>query len=144
MKSLGTALMALLVFSGCSTQPSLPTMADMLQEATGQNGRACVRTNDIRGWGSLEHGVISIDGFNRYYLATLMPGCHEVETSFAALFSGDFGEVCGGSIDRIQVREGGCTVRQMFEFKNREDAFTTYSTLDARRKALREEQKNSN
>ena len=127
----------------CSSNPSLPRFDSMLQEATGQNGRACVRTHDIDGYGVLKNNIVSIDGGRKYYLASLMPGCVNIETSMAAMFAGRFPEICGGSNDKIVTRDETCQIRQMFEFESREAAFETYDNLIKKRDELREEMKNS-
>lgn len=141
MKMLYSAIASLMfVFlTACSTnQGSLPQFDSMLLEASGQNGRACVRSHDIDGYGTLKHRVISIDGGRKYYLATLMPGCNTVETSMAALFAGGFGEICGGGRDKIVTRDDHCQIKHMFEFESREDAFALYDELSEKRKEMQE------
>lgn len=131
------------IISSCTSNPSLPRFDTMLQESTGQNGRACVRKSDIDGYGVLKHDIVSIDGGRKYYLATLMPGCMDIQTSMAALFAGRFIEVCGGSNDRIVTREESCQIRQMFEFESREAAFEVYESLVEKRQQLQEAQKDT-
>lgn len=126
------------LLSCSTTQSSLPQFDSMLMEASGQNGRACVRANDIDGYGALNHKVLSIDGGRKYYLATLMPGCNTVETSMSALFAGGFGEICGGGRDKIVTRDDHCQIKHMFEFENREAAFTLYNELAEKRKEMQE------
>lgn len=122
---------------GCSSQQSkAPHISTMLLEETGQNGRACIRSHRIRGYGVLKHNVVSIDGHRDYYLATVLPGCFSLDTSFQAGFKGNFGEVCGGSNDRILSGGDSCTIRHIFKFDDRKQAFATYDSIIEKRKAL--------
>lgn len=126
------------VLASCATTGrDIPDVGKMLRDTTGQNGRACIRQSDIRGFGVLENDVVSIDGTRKYYLATVMPGCHDLHTSVRAMFSGGFGEVCGGSTNKIVTRGDRCIIRQMFEFKNREEAFAAHNAVLEERKALK-------
>jgi hypothetical protein len=127
------------VLTACASTGGTPRMGKMLSENTGQNGRACVRLGDIRGYGVLDDGVVSIDGGTRYYLATFLPGCNDLETSARAAFDGDFGEVCGRSMNRIVSDGDSCVINQMFEFESREAAFAAYDLALADRKALQGE-----
>ena len=129
-------VMIFVVVASCSTTSSLPRFDAMLLETTGQNGRACVRSNDIDGYGVLKHNLVSIDGGRKYYLATLLPGCQSMETSMSALFAGGYGEVCGGGGDKIVTREDNCHIHHMYEFESREDAFKVYDELIAKRKEM--------
>jgi hypothetical protein len=124
---------------GCSNQQSkAPHISTMLIEETGQNGRACVRSSRIRGYGILKHDVISIDGHRDYFLATVRPGCLSLSTSIQAAFSGDFGEVCGGINDKIISGGDSCTIRHIFKFDDRKQAFAVYESTLEKRKALKE------
>lgn len=129
----------LAALSACTTTgESVPSFYDVLAETAGQNGRACVRHSDIRGYGVLDHDVISIDGRRNYYLATVMPGCHALDTSPAALFEERFSEVCGGGMHKVYTGGDHCTIRQMYEFENREAAFEAHRNAVERYDALRE------
>jgi len=108
-------------------------MATMLREATGQNGRACVRLADIRSYGVLKHDVVSINAFNGYYLATVLPGCLDLQSSIGALFRGSFGEVCGGAMNRIVTDDDQCLINQVFEFEDRDEAFAIFDSILERR-----------
>lgn len=125
------------LLASCASTPDLPDVGKMLRDTTGQNGRACIRQGDIRGFGVLENDVVSIDGTRKYYLATVMPGCHDLQTSVRAMFSGGFGEVCGGSTNKIVTRGDRCIIRSMFEFDSREAAFATHNAILEERKALK-------
>lgn len=120
-----------------TTENKVPPFNKVLAETIEQNGRACVRQNDIRGYGVLDYEVISIDGRRNYYLATVLPGCNALETSPAALFEGRFSEVCGGGMHKVYAGGDHCTIRQMFKFENREAAFEAHRRAVERYNALR-------
>jgi hypothetical protein len=129
----------LAALSACTTTgESVPSFYDVLAETAGQNGRACIRHSDIRGYGVLDHDVISIDGRRNYYLATVMPGCNALDTSPSALFEERFSEVCGGGMHKVYAGGDHCTIRQMYEFENREAAFEAHRNAVERYDALRE------
>lgn len=132
----GTAALAAVLASCASTGRDMPRVGEMLSEASGQNGRACVRVRDIQGYGVLEGNVISIDSTTDYYLATVLPGCVDLQTSVRALFSGDFGEICGRTMGTIATGGDRCVINQVFEFEDREQAFETYHAVLEERKAL--------
>ena len=132
------SILALAVLAGCSTTP-MPNISTTLLDTTGQDGRACVDTSDIRGYGVLEQDVISIDARNNYYLATVLPGCNNLEVSARAMFSSRFYEVCGGGMDHVRTGGDNCTIRNMFEFENREEAFAAHDAAIAARKAAAEQ-----
>jgi len=134
LKMFGGAACAVLLASCASmTGSNKPKLGSMLSDTTGQKGRACVKVNDIKGYGVLEDDVISIEGKGEHYLATVQPGCGDIPQSAQILFSGDFGEVCGEALDEIVAGDDRCTVNQLFEFKNRESAMKAYqATLERR------------
>ncbi len=82
--------------------------------------------------------MISIDGRRNYYLATVMPGCNALDTSPSALFEERFSEVCGGGMHKVYAGGDHCTIRQMYEFENREAAFEAHRNAVERYDALRE------
>ncbi len=127
MKSLKIMTLTLLagLVSACATQSDAPSMSKLLAKETVQNGRACFRQSDIRGFGVPDSNLVSIDGRQKYYLATVLPGCINLQTSARAFFSGDFFEVCGQTGDRIVTRDESCTINQVFEFETRDQAFET-------------------
>ena len=135
ISSLMTLSLALL---SCAANRNAPTYNELLGDVTGQKGRACVRTSDIDGYGVLAGDVISIDGGFNYYLATVLPGCTDLNTSVAALFSSDFGEVCGRSMDKMYTGGDRCIINQMYEFENRDEAFAAYNQAKERREEIRE------
>ena len=136
------AMMAFLSFVSCSSLGvNLPSYDKLLKAQTEQDGRACVRQHNIRGYGMLEDDVISINasGKNRYYLVTTMFQCHSLQTSFTAGFKGDFLELCGGGRDKILTSEESCPIKSIFEFKSRKEAFETFEKVDEIRQNLRKE-----
>lgn len=133
---LGAAACAVVLSACASTGREVPRLSAMLADETGQNGRACVRLSEIQGYGVLDDNVLSIDATRNYYLATVLPGCNDLQTSARTLFSGKFGEVCGGGKDRIATGGDSCSIRQMFEFENREQAFAAFNAVREERKAL--------
>ncbi|WP_341938545.1 DUF6491 family protein [Marinimicrobium sp. C2-29] len=141
IKSLLSGVGLAVLVSGCAQwgNDSVPRFHQILKDTTGQDGRACIRHSDIRGYGVLDEEVISIDARREYYLATVLPGCHALETSPRAIFEERFSEVCGGGRDRVHVEDGHCTIRQIFEFENREAAFEAHRKAIEKRDELRAE-----
>lgn len=134
---LGIAALAA-VLSGCATT-NLPGMSEMLRDTTDQNGRACVRESDIDGYGVLENDVISIDGGQDYYLATVLPGCNNLATSIGLMFSNNFGEICGQSGDEVRTDRETCQIHQVFQFDDREEAFDAFNDVMEARERMGEE-----
>jgi hypothetical protein len=126
------------ILAGCATGRDVPRVSKMLSEEIPQNGRACVRLSDIRSYGVLEDNVVSIDGTRNYYLATVLPGCNDLQASVRSLFSGGFGEICGQSMNKITTRGDSCTINKLYEFKSRDEAFAVYNAILEKRKALQE------
>jgi hypothetical protein len=126
-----------------SLSVNLPSYDDLLKAQTEQDGRACVRQQNIRGYGMLDNDVISINasGKHSYYLVTTLFKCHSLQTSFSAGFKGDFLELCGGGRDKILTSEESCPVKSIFEFESREQAFATFEKADEIRQDLRKEAK---
>jgi len=120
---------------------NLPSYDELLRTQSAQDGRACVRQHNIRGFGMLEDDVISISasGRSRYYLVTTLFRCHSLQTSFAAGFKGDFSELCGGGRDKILTSEESCPIKSIFEFESQEDAFATFEKVDIIRQNLKKE-----
>ncbi|UTF58722.1 DUF6491 family protein [Gilvimarinus sp. DA14] len=129
--------------SGCSTTGGPSTnISSILQDTTGQNGRACIDAGDIRGYGVLEKNVISIDAFNKYYLATVLPGCTNLEVSTRAIFEQRFAEVCGGGMDSVRTGGDNCTIRSIFEFEDRSEAFAAHEQALAKQAEIKKAQDN--
>ncbi len=134
LKILGAACAA--VLASCTTMgmgSDIPKLGTMLSDTTGQTGRACVKLSDIQGYGVLEDNVVSIEGDGEHYLVTVTPDCDELPTSARLEFAGDFGEVCGQAMDEIVMGDNRCTINQLFEFDDRDDAMDAYhATLEKR------------
>jgi hypothetical protein len=142
MKVFKCCLVMIAFFSlvSCSSlSVNLPSYDDLLKTQTEQDGRACVRHYNIRGYGMLEDDVISINasGKNRYYLITTLFRCHSLQTSFSAGFKGDFSELCGGGLDKVVTSEESCPIKSIFEFESRDEAFATFEKVDEIRQNLR-------
>ena len=134
--SLGTLVFAALLTACASPGSSSRKMGVMLGQTTGQNGRACIRQSDIRGYGVLKGDVITIDGSRGYYLATVLPGCTDLNTSVGAMFSGGFGEICGGGMDSLATTGGDrCVIGKIYRFESREQAFAAYKESFDQRQA---------
>lgn len=119
--------LAVALLAGCSTTGGeVPRFQQVLKDTTGQDGRACVQERDIRGYGVLDHDVVSIDGSRHYYLATLLPGCLDLGTSPRAVFEERFTEVCGGGMHKMYTSDDHCTIRHLFKFEDREAAFEAH------------------
>ncbi|MBU2885532.1 hypothetical protein KO507_07135 [Gilvimarinus agarilyticus] len=143
-KLLCTTIVASAISLGCSTstKPAAPSMTTALLEVTQQNGRACVQVNDITGYGVLERDVISINARgNHYYLATVRPGCFDLGISPNALFDDHFGDVCGGGVSRLRTGDSHCQIRSVFEFEDREQAFTAHDDALTIRKQSQQKDK---
>jgi hypothetical protein len=133
---------AFFILASCSSlDVNIPSYDELLKAETEQNGRACVRQHNIRGYGILEDDVISIDarGRNRYYLLTTFLRCNSLQTSFSAGFKGDFSELCGGGRDKIITSEESCSIKSIFEFESRQDAFAAFEKAEKIRLDIRTE-----
>lgn len=141
IRSLLPALGLAVLVSGCAQwgDGSVPRFHQILKDTTGQDGRACIKHRDIRGYGVLDEDVISIDARREYYLATVLPGCNALNTSPRAIFEERFSEVCGGGRDKVHVEDEHCTIRQIFEFEDREAAFEAHRKAIEKRDELRAE-----
>lgn len=121
------------LLSACAQHSSVSTpkkISDALKLQTGASGRACVRISDIRGY-AYNNGVVSIDGGRRYYLATTIMRCHNLDTVTAVAFDGPGGEICGGGASRIKAADSECVVSGVFEFDNRSAAFSALESAKA-------------
>lgn len=139
-----SGLILLFSMSACSNlNVSVPSFDELLSTQTKQDGRACIRQNNIRGYGLLDDRVISVNasGPKRYYLVTTLLQCHSLRTSFAAGFNGRFSELCGGGRDSIITADEACPIKSIFAFESREEAFANFNTAEQTRKDLREASK---
>ena len=92
-----------LTLSACANSPQLPKYDSLLAEQTQQNGRECIRSNEIRGYGVLDNEIISVESSrkNAYFLMTTLPGCHSINSSFKLAFVSRFGEICGNTASKV-------------------------------------------
>lgn len=134
-------IVTVIALASCvSNSKSVPKITELLSNATGQDGRACVRVSDIQGYGVQKDQVVMIDAIRDYYIATVHPGCFDLGTSMRVAFKGDFDQVCGKRMDKIITGDGDCTLSQMFKFKTREEAFEVYHrVVNTRAEALEED-----
>ena len=132
-------LFPLCLLSCSSINSQLPSYASMLHLQSGQNGRSCIRENDIRGYGVLGRSVISISTRKpgKYYLATTSYRCDSLEFSGAVAFVGSFSEFCGGGRDRVYTGAENCPVKHIFEYESREHAFEAFDRIKAEREQLK-------
>ena len=125
----------------CSSTTFTPTSQEMnqaLQEITGEDGRACVRTHDISGYAPLNDTTVSVsDKFRGHSLMITNYRCPAMETSHGAAFVGAFTEFCGR---RDALFSGGdrCPVQSVFLFENRDAAFDAFDKAEALIKQQRE------
>lgn len=132
LKILGAAACCT-VLASCATGSDTRKLGNMLSDITEQNGRACVSVSDIGAYGVLKDNIVSIEADREHYLATIAPECDELTSSARIMFSGDFGEVCGHGMDQIVMGDNRCTINELFEFDNREEAMDAYhATLEMR------------
>ena len=141
------ALLCLLIaLAGCATpayQPLPQEMSRALTAATGQDGRGCMRVNDIAGYGTLNDSVLSVSNkFRKHYLLVTLYRCPEMELSPTALFRGSFTEFCGGGRDAVLAGNRRCPVQAVFEFEDREAAFAAYDQAVERIRAQRANEQN--
>lgn len=133
-------LLTLGLLGACAHNGSSTTFDQVLKETADQDGRACLRQRDMRGFGVLKQDVVSLDGRRDYYLATLTPGCHALQTSPGALFEGDFRELCGGRQDKVRTEDEHCTIRHIYRFDDRDSAFEAHRAALERYRAMRDEE----
>jgi len=133
---------AVLASCGSTNTSSVPRLSAFLEEQTKQDGRACVREFEIRGYGVRHRNLITIDAGRKYYVATVFSQCPILETSFQAAFVSRFPEICGGS-SRVITRDERCFIQNIFEFDNREAANEAIEQAFNSRQDARAEAKNA-
>lgn len=142
LKRFGVLASTAVLASCASIGGDVPSAQKLLSETVAQNGRACVRKTDIRGFGVLKHNIVSIDARHNYYLATVLPGCTDLQTTARAYFSGDFYEVCGGKMDKMVTRDNHCVIGKLYEFEDRAAAFASYNAVLDKREELKNSESN--
>jgi hypothetical protein len=140
MFRLFTLLGACLVCASCSTthkQEVAPDVTDMLAEVTGQNGRACIKTYEVNGFGGIEDNLVSVSGkFRDHYLVTTLYRCQSLQGSPAIAFAGSFQEICGGGHGALKTGKESCPVKDIYVFPNREAAFAAVAAAREQREQL--------
>ena len=143
LKSIVSASCVFNLMACASVQSNLPDYDKLLKTQTEQNGRACIRESDIRGYGVLDDSVVSIDarGRKEYYLLTTTYQCNSLMTSGSAAFVGGFSELCGGGRDNIFTGDDSCPIKSIFKFESRAQAFAAFDEANDVRNQMREELK---
>lgn len=115
------------LLAACSSTALNPMPGEMnsaLGQITGQNGRACLRIRDIRGYAAISDSVISANMLRRNQaLLITSRRCPGLQTTSAAVFDGRFTEICGGGRDFVVTAAERCNIRSIFEFESRQAAF---------------------
>ncbi len=140
LKTKAIAVCVGLLVTACSgtgeRKPRPPSMDEMLGQVTEQNGRACIRTNDIDGYAPLSDDMVSVSARGKkHYLVTTMFRCASLGSSFNVGFSGKFSEICGRGQGELITREETCPIMHIYEFPSRDDAFASLQAAEARREA---------
>lgn len=126
-------------FTACATGPEIPSVAEILSKNTGQDGSACLRISEIRHYGVNGDEFIFINGTRGYYIATANPNCPDLATTPHIAFVGHLNKLCGINMDKIFTGKNQCTIREIFEFENRDAAASAYENATAEHKALMEQ-----
>ena len=139
-RTLASFLTLALVLGACAGTPERVTrpapIHEMLAQVTEQDGRACIRLDDIRGYAPLDDSLISVSGRRReHFLVTTTFRCTELGTAMAVAFDGRFSEVCGGGTGTVVTGRERCPIRHIYEFPSRDDAFAALEAARARREA---------
>ena len=136
------SLPLLFACSSTSFSPSSTEMNQALQEVTGEDGRACVRSRDISGYGTLNDTTISVsDKFRGHYLMVTNYRCPAMETSPGAAFKGAFTEFCGRRDSLFASGGQRCPVQSIFIFESRDAAFEAFDKAEELIKKQREADK---
>lgn len=141
-----TVLSSLFLLFACDitsneTSRSLPNNNALLASVTEQDGRACLREDDIRGFGILDDDVISVESRRRgeYFIFTTLYHCPSIQFSPQLAFSAAFNELCGGGRDKVISGDEICPIRSVFKFENRQQAFDAFAKVEEKRAQLKEE-----
>ena len=140
--TLALLLGSITLSSGCATgtHHSARDYTEALSELTNQDGRSCIRTSSINGYG-VNNGIISINAGRKYYLVTTLYTCHSLELETQAAFSSRFPQICGRTNAYVLTREGRCPIDKVFEFDNRQSAFEALDAIDEKLADAPEENK---
>ena len=127
------------LLSGCANNPkNLPSFDELLKSETQQDGKTCIRQNDINGYGVLGNDIISVDARGKkHYLITTLYRCSTLNTGFQAGFNGSYFDFCPLR-DKIVTIDESCPVKSIFEFDSRDDAFAAFEKAKSLRDEARE------
>lgn len=127
------------LLSGCANNPkNLPSFDELLKSETQQDGKTCIRQNDINGYGVLGNDIISVDARGKkHYLITTLYRCNTLNTGFQAGFDGSYFDFCPLR-DKIVTIDESCPVKSIFEFDSRDDAFAAFENAKSLRDEARE------
>ena len=117
MSNLCTRLAACATFlalSACAIDSSTSAIKidSILAQQTGQDGRACIRTSMIRGY-AVEDDLIKIRTSRKYYVASTLYRCHDLDLAPRAAFDSRFPEACAHS-SYIVTRDSRCPIKKHF------------------------------
>jgi len=133
---------ASLCLSACGSMATRPLPQEMNQallELTGQDGRACIRISEISGYASLSDSLLSVTTIRKSHaLMVTNHRCPALESTSAAVFDGQFTQICGGNRDFIVVVSERCSVRSIFKFDDRQAALDAIDAAEQRIKAGRD------
>ena len=110
-----TILATTLVLAALPALASAPAPA---AEAPGRflRGSECLDPSLVRGFHTLEHNQVIVDGGRRFYRIEVAPSCWNLRFASVIAFRGDLvsGRVCGTIHDQILVRgEPPCPIQGM-------------------------------
>ena len=136
---IGICLAGGLLLSACAATPDDPSepaeLDQLLLELTHEDGRDCIRIQDIDGFGTLEDDLVSVSSRfgKRHYLVTTVYRCSSLRSSMGVGFQGPQNEVCGGGSSYLVNGEESCPIAHIFEFSSRDEAFAAYEMAKAQR-----------
>lgn len=132
-------LITIIMISACSSNTNLnvPHLSQLLKEESGQNGRSCIRTSNIRGY-AVNSDILTIEAGRQYYLATTLYRCHELDFAAKAAFSSRFHQICGSSNAYVITSSGRCPIHQIFEFDDKTAAFAMLDKIEEKQQAMKE------
>lgn len=141
IRNLSIGLLTGLLLASCGTQekkPEPPPIDAVLAGLTEQNGRACIRVNDIHGFAAMSDQMISVNSRRgEYFLVTLPHRCYSLSSTYEIAFQGAFLDVCGGGArDRILTPEESCPIKHIYKFKSRKEALATLELAKKKQQAL--------
>jgi hypothetical protein len=134
----GISVLLLASCSGMEQKPQPPPIDAVLAGLTEQNGRACIRVNDIHGFAALSDQLISVNSRRgEYFLVTMPYRCYSLSSTYEIAFKGSYLDVCGGGArDAILTPDESCPIKHIFKFKSRKDALATLELARKKQEAM--------